>query len=336
MADFGQNEFDLLCVVLCCVVLCCVVLCCVVLCCVVCVVLWVLFHGVRVGFHVWVLVSRFGLDRPSPGPPFPWTALPLDRPSPGPPFRPSPGPPFPWTALPLDRPSPGPPKISLFFFPLPPQNSFFSSLSGCLLVEFWWCFLKTGALKCARLGSLVVVWNPGGPTRPGRRGSHTTTRELQTRTFERHQRFKHHQNSTRRHPEREEKNEFCGGRGKKKREILGRPTLRAPTLRGPTLRGPTLRAPTFSGFWPPPTLRAPHPSGPHPSGPHFFWVRAPTLRAPSLRTPLPSGPLPSGPLPSGPRPSGPRPSGPTLRAPLGLAPGLHEKNQTIKNHIKTI
>ena len=51
----------------------------------------------------------------------------------------------------------GVPKISLFFFPLPPQNSFFSSLSGCLLVECWWCFVKTGSLKCARLGSLVVV-----------------------------------------------------------------------------------------------------------------------------------------------------------------------------------
>ena len=30
---------------------------------------WYLFHGFRVGFHVWVLVSRFGLDRPSSGPP---------------------------------------------------------------------------------------------------------------------------------------------------------------------------------------------------------------------------------------------------------------------------
>ena len=47
-----------------------------------------------------------------------WTALALDRPS-------------------LDRPSPGPPKISLFFYPHPPKNSFFSSLSGCLLDEFW-------------------------------------------------------------------------------------------------------------------------------------------------------------------------------------------------------
>ena len=95
-------------------------------------------HGVRVGFHVWVLVSKFGLDRPSwdslpldrpsSGPPFPWTALPLDRPSPGPPFT--------WTALPLDRPSPGPPKISLFFFPLPPQNSFFSPSLGVFSLNF--------------------------------------------------------------------------------------------------------------------------------------------------------------------------------------------------------
>ena len=55
----------------------------------------------------------------------------------------------------------GRPKISRFFFPLPPQNLFFSSVSGGLLVGFWWC-----------------------PTRPGRRGSHTTARELQTCTFQ--------------------------------------------------------------------------------------------------------------------------------------------------------
>ena len=34
----------------------------------------------------------------------------------------------------------GPPKISLFFFPLPPQFSFFLLSLGGLLVEFWWCF----------------------------------------------------------------------------------------------------------------------------------------------------------------------------------------------------
>ena len=54
--NLGQTEFDLLCVVLCCVLS---------------VGRGYLFHGVRVGFHVWVLVSRFGLDRPSPGPPRP-------------------------------------------------------------------------------------------------------------------------------------------------------------------------------------------------------------------------------------------------------------------------
>ena len=59
--DFGQTDFDLACVVLC----------------VVCVA-WVLFHCVKVGLHVWVLVSRFGLDRPS------WDSPSLDRPSPTP------------------------------------------------------------------------------------------------------------------------------------------------------------------------------------------------------------------------------------------------------------
>ena len=36
------------------------------------------------------------------------------------------------------------------FFPLPPPFSLFFCLSGCLLVEFWWC-LKAGTLKCPRL-----------------------------------------------------------------------------------------------------------------------------------------------------------------------------------------
>ena len=44
---------------------------------------------------------------------------------------------------------------------------------------------------------------PRRPHQTGPPGFHTTARELQ----------KHHQNSTRRHPEREEKNEFCGGPG---------------------------------------------------------------------------------------------------------------------------
>ena len=92
-----------------------------------------------VSFHVWVLVqslvwtallgTALPLDRPSPGPPFPWAALSLDRPPPGPPF--------PWTA-----------QNFTLFYPLPPQNSFLSSLSGCLLVEFWWCLKCRGPEMC--------------------------------------------------------------------------------------------------------------------------------------------------------------------------------------------
>ena len=62
---------------------------------------------------------------PHSGEPPPLDNPPLDNPRPDNP--------------PPDNPPPAP-KISLFFFPLPPQNSFFSSLSGCLLVEVWWCF----------------------------------------------------------------------------------------------------------------------------------------------------------------------------------------------------
>ena len=34
----------------------------------------------------------------------------------------------------------GGPKFRAYFFPLPPSFSLFLCLSGCLLVEFWWCF----------------------------------------------------------------------------------------------------------------------------------------------------------------------------------------------------
>ena len=68
-------------------------------------------------------------------------------------------------------------------------------------------------------------------------------------------------------------------------------------------------------FWAP-TVR-PHPSGP-PFGPPPFW------------SPLFLG---LGPHPSGPHPSGLHPSG--LHFFWVWAPGLHQKNQTIKNHKKT-
>ena len=57
----------------------------------------------------------------------------------------------------------------------------------------------------------------------GAAGVSDDNQRAQTCTFEGPGLRKHHQNSTRRHPEREEKNEFCGGRGKKKSDILGGP-----------------------------------------------------------------------------------------------------------------
>ena len=96
-----------------CVRVCSCVFVCVCLCVFVCVL--VTFHGV--GFHVWVLVSRF------------WFDVRCSR----------------------DRPSPGPSKISLFFFPSPAAKfvlffPLWGSFRGTLVV-----FLKAGTLKCARL-----------------------------------------------------------------------------------------------------------------------------------------------------------------------------------------
>ena len=65
----------------------------------------------------------------------------------------------------------------------------------------------------------AVVCETQRPGLVGPPGFHTTAREPKRA----HLSEKHHQNSTRRHPEREEKNELCGGTGKKKSDILGGP-----------------------------------------------------------------------------------------------------------------
>ena len=64
----------------------------------------------------------------------------------------------------------GGPTFRAFFFPLPPQFSLF--LSGCLLVEFWWC-LERRNLKCARVGGVLGLSceTPAAPKPPG---VHTT------------------------------------------------------------------------------------------------------------------------------------------------------------------
>ena len=63
---------------------------------------------------------------------------------------------------------------------------------------------------------------PAAPSGGAAGVSHDSPR-AQSCTFEGSGLQKHNQNSTRRPPEREEKNEFSGGRGKKKNEILGGP-----------------------------------------------------------------------------------------------------------------
>ena len=93
----------------------------------------------------------------------------------------------------------------------------------------------------------LLCETPAAPTRPGRRGSHTTARELKTCTFQSLWRIKNPtKNSTKKTQKRgRERMKTVAGEGKKSAK-----------------------------FW------APHPSGPHPSVPPPF--RCPTLRGPTL------------------------------------------------------
>ena len=134
-------------------------------------------------------------------------------------------------SLPLDRPSPGPPKISrFFFFPLPLQNSLFSSLSGGLLVEFWWCMKHRGVQMCT-FGVLgLSCASPGGPGLV----------------------------------EGRKRTNFAAGQEKKARNF-GPPPFGPPPFEPPHPFG----APPFRGPHPfgPPPFRAPTLRGPHPLGP---------------------------------------------------------------------
>ena len=181
---------------------------------------------------------------------------------------------LPGTALPLDR-----PKFRSFFPSPTTQNSFFSSLSGCLLVEILVVFLKAGTLKCARLGSpceTPAVSRPSHDNPKNSKRAHLSAPALQTPKF-------HEKTNKRGRKERILRRE----REKKARNFgpptllapifsgFGPPTLRAlrtPTLRTPTLRTTTLRTPTFRTL--PPFelhfLGFGSPLGHHPSGPHHW------------------------------------------------------------------
>ena len=102
-------------------------------------------------------------------------------------------------------------------------------------------------------------------------------------------RFKHHQNSTRRPPERHRNSETVAGKGRKSAKFWA-PNPSGPHPSGPHPFGappfwaPPFGAPLFLGLGPPthrgPTLRGPTLSGPHPFGAPPF--RGSTLRGPTL------------------------------------------------------
>ena len=198
------------------------------------------------------------------------------------------------------------------FLPFPATVSLFLCLSGCLLVEFWWCFEGRNPEMCT-FGVLgLSCASPGGPVWWGRRGF-TTARELQTCTFQ----GSILQNTTkipRENPQRDTETAKWWREREEKARNFGPPTLRGPTLGPHPFGAPPFRGPTLWGT----TLR-----GAHPSGPHFFYFWAPPIGAPPLGAP-PSGPHPFGAPPfRGPTLSGPHPFGaPPFRAPPFRGPTL--------------
>ena len=92
------------------------------------------------------------------------------------------------------------------FLPFPATVSLFLCLSGCLLVEFWWCFEGRNPSMCT-FGLSGCRVKPRRPHQTGPPGlAHDSPRTPNVH-ISGHLRFKHHQNSTRKPPEREEKNQ---------------------------------------------------------------------------------------------------------------------------------
>ena len=169
-------------------------------------------------------------------------------------FGPLPQTPLRWTALPLDRPK----FRSLFSLSRRKFLSFFSR---------WVVFsLNSGGVfegrnpKMCTFGLSGCRVKPRRPHQTGPPGLHTTTRELQTCTFERTGASNTTKIPRKRPKEREKRIKNCGGR-EKKREILGPPPFGASPFGPPPFGPPPFGAPSLRG--PHPTLRGPHPLGPH-------------------------------------------------------------------------
>ena len=115
------------------------------------------------------------------------------------------------------------PKISRFFFPFPPQFFILFSISFGLFREILVVFEARVRSNVHVWSSRAVVCEPRRPGLVGPPGFHTTARELQTCTFERTRASNTTKISRKRPKEREKRIKNCGGRGKKKSEILGGP-----------------------------------------------------------------------------------------------------------------
>ena len=133
---------------------------------------------------------------------------PLSRP-------PSAGPPFPWTA-------------QNFALLLSPAGKFVLFFSLCVLSLNFGVFEDRDAQMC--------TFGLSG-CRVGASHDNQRTPNAHIRTS---RRFKHHQNSTRKPPEREERMKFLVGESKKKNAKFWAPHPSAPTLRAPTGVGPWL------------------------------------------------------------------------------------------------
>ena len=144
----------------------------------------------------------------------------------------------------------------LFFFPFPITVSLFLGLSGCLLVEFWCCLKRRSPQMCT-FGVLgLSCETPAAPTRPGRRGSHTTAREPK-RTHFRVPAFKTPPKFHEETPRETQKERNGGGKGKKKSEILG-----GPAEGGPGKSKPATTTTTTTTTTPNPEQVGPRRAGP--------------------------------------------------------------------------
>ena len=125
----------------------------------------------------------------------------------------------------------------LFFIP-----SLVGLFRGILVV-----FEAPGRSNVHVWSSRAVVCEPRRPGLVGPPGFHTTTREPK-RAHLRVPVFKNTTKIQRKRPTREgEKNQNCGGRGKKKSEILGGPAEEGPAEGGPAEGGPAEGGPAEGG-----------------------------------------------------------------------------------------